>query len=141
MINTIKNLIKQQNANGELILSETLINNTLKQAGQNCTAKLLHSNNLSFCANQVSAQLAYGSYNPHTQSLSFKIVDLKPSHYKLMLGMIHKKFPFLSYAKANGNKIITCHLNKIDKRNEFANNKITDIQFINNNIHIKFDPA
>ena len=62
------------------------------------------------------------------RAVTFKVLDLKPFHYKMFLRWINKKLPFMEYGKdAENTKLITCHLNKIPK---LKDNKILNNSYI-----------
>ena len=82
------------------------------------------------------ATLDYDScrFEDSVRSVTFKVLDLKPFHYKMFLRWINKKLPFMEYGKdAENTKLITCHLDKIPK---LKDNKILNNSYLE---HVTID--
>ena len=78
----------------------------------------------------IEAKLDYDSckFEDGVRSVTFKVLDLKPFHYKMFLRWINKKLPFMEYGKdVENTKLITCHLNKIPR---LKDNKILNNSFL-----------
>lgn len=65
---------------------------------------------------KVEADLEFHSahFDKETKPITFKILNLRPFYYKLLIDFVGLKMPYLAVSKdVDKTKLITCHLNKI----------------------------
>ncbi|MFQ5688443.1 MAG: hypothetical protein ACE5GV_17485, partial [Candidatus Scalindua sp.] len=124
MLDTIKDI-----ARGEFEFTEDFINDYISKFAQDYSIKL-HDGYFVLNTPDIEARLDYDScrFKDGERSMTFKVLDLKPFHYKMFLRWINKKLPFMEYGKdAENTKLITCHLDKIPK---LKDNKILNNSYL-----------
>jgi hypothetical protein len=126
---SMKDILKenlQDILKGKFDFTEDRLNDYISMCAQDYSVKL-HDGYFTLSTPDIVATLDYDScrFEDGMRSVTFKVLDLKPFHYKMFLRWINKKLPFMEYGKdAENTKLITCHLDKIPKLkdNKILNN-------------------
>lgn len=93
----------------------SFINQLLHDRGLNHTVQL-RNNSIVLSADNFKAEFSYHShdFNNGVTIVKFCLHTIKPFYYLFWLQLINKKYPCLEYGKDHdGNKIITCYIDRI----------------------------
>lgn len=96
-------------------IPDSLINKLLNDHGLHHTIQISNSY-MVLSADNFKAELSYHSHNfsNGNVTINFILNRIKPFYYSMGLRLIHKRYPHLEYRKdLDGNKMITCHLDRI----------------------------
>lgn len=105
-------------------IPESVINKLLNDHGQNHTVQICNRY-IVLSADNFKAEFSYHShdFNNGVITVNFCLNTIKPFYYSFGLQLINKKYPYLGYWKdCNGNKFITCHLDRIPGIDGFVEN-------------------
>ncbi|HHT9107113.1 MAG TPA: hypothetical protein ACFYEF_00380 [Candidatus Wunengus sp. YC63] len=105
-------------------IPESVINKLLHDHGLILTVQVCNGY-IALSTDNFQAGFSYHShdFNKGVITVNFCLNTIKPFYYSFGLQLINKKYPYLGYWKdCNGNKFITCHLNRIPGIDGFIEN-------------------
>ncbi len=118
-------------------IPESFVNQLLHDHGLNHTVQI-RNNSIVLYDGNFKAEFFYHSYNFNNSvmTVDFCLHTIKPFYYSFGLQLLNKKYPWLEYWNDHdGNKMITCHLDRIPGIDGFLEDykpciKDTDIESI-----------
>lgn len=109
---------------GQFPISEEFINNLIKDKTNNEDYKVeINDGFFTLKTPKIEADMEFHStqFDKDTKPVTFKILNLRPFYYKLLVDFIGLKMPYLTASKdVDKTKLITCHLNKIPSLKDWS---------------------